>query len=881
MDKKYIYLFSKEKTETPNTDKPKYILGGKGASLVEMTKLGIPVPPGFVISIDVCDYFYKHDEKYPEGLMDEVKEYLKEVEKQTGKKFGDSKNPLLLSVRSGAAVSMPGMMDTVLNLGLNEETLKGLMEQSGDERFAWDSYRRFIQMFSDVVMGVEHAKFEKILDKVKEEKKVKEDIDLTSEDLKELVEKYKELYKDEIGEEFPTDPFEQLKKGIDAVFGSWNNPRAIAYRRINKISAEVIGTAVNVQSMVFGNMGDDSGTGVAFTRNPSTGERKYYGEYLMKAQGEDVVAGIRTPKHLDDLKKDQPKVYKELTDIFDKLEENYKDMMDVEFTIEHGKLYILQSRVGKRTGQAAVRAAVEMVDEKLITTDEAIMRVEPDKLNELLHPAIDPKADKKEIAKGLPASPGAASGQIVFNAVDAANWKEEGKKVILVRLETSPEDIEGMNAAEGILTARGGMTSHAAVVARGMGKCCVAGCSELAVNEETKTMHIGKDIDLKEGDWITLDGSTGSVYEGQVKTVDASISGDFGKLMKWADERRVLKVRTNADTPHDAQTARDFGAEGIGLTRTEHMFFKEERIFAMRQMILADTKEERVKALDKLEKMQQEDFEGILKAMHDLPVTIRLLDPPLHEFLPHEDEELKRIAEEMGVSFETLKERRESLAEFNPMLGFRGCRLGMVYPEITEMQTKAIINAAISATKEGFYVIPEIEIPIVSLLKEFEFLSKVIRDTADKCLEEARMKDKVEYTVGSMLELPRACLIAEELAEKSEFFSFGTNDLTQTTFGFSRDDAGRFISKYIIDGVFTEDPFQTLDQEGVGKLMEMAIKGARKSNKEVIIGICGEHGGDPKSIDFCHRAGMDLVSCSPYRVPIARLAAAQAAIRNE
>ena len=881
MSKKYIYLFSKEKTELPDTDKPKYVLGGKGASLVEMTKQGIPVPPGFVISIDVCDYYYKNNQTYPEGLMEEVKKYMKEIEKQTGKKFGDTKNPLLVSVRSGAAISMPGMMDTVLNLGLNEETLKGLIEQSKDERFAWDSYRRFIQMFGDVVMGVEHAKFEKVLDEVKEKKHVKEDIELTADDLQVVVGKYKELYKKEIGEEFPTDPFDQLKKGIGAVFGSWNNPRAISYRRINKIAPDVIGTAVNVQSMVFGNMGDDSGTGVAFTRNPSTGERKYYGEYLMKAQGEDVVAGIRTPKHLDELKKDQPGTYKELTDIFDKLEEHYKDMMDVEFTIEHGKLYILQSRSGKRTGPAAVRTAVEMVEEKLITKDEALMRVEPDKLNELLHPAIDPKADKKEIAKGLPASPGAASGQIVFNAEDAAEWKNEGKKVILVRLETSPEDIEGMNASEGILTARGGMTSHAAVVARGMGKCCVAGCSELAVNEEKKTLHIGKDIDLKEGDWITLDGSTGTVYEGKVKTVDASISGDFETLMKWADEKRTLKVRTNADTPHDAQIARDLGAEGIGLTRTEHMFFQEERIFVMRQMILADTKEERVEALKKLEKMQQSDFEGILKAMHDLPVTIRLLDPPLHEFLPHEDEELKRIADEMGVSFDTLRERRESLSEFNPMLGFRGCRLGMVYPEITEMQTRAIINAAISATKEGFKVIPEIEIPIVSLEKEFNFLSGVIRETAEKCLEDAGMKGKVEYTIGSMLELPRACLIAEELAKESEFFSFGTNDLTQTTFGFSRDDAGRFISKYIIDGVFTEDPFQTLDQEGVGKLMEMAIKGARKSNKDVIIGICGEHGGDPKSVDFCHRVGIDLVSCSPYRVPIARLAAAQAAIRNK
>jgi pyruvate,orthophosphate dikinase len=881
MNKKYLYLFSKEKTEAPETDKPKFVLGGKGASLVEMTKLGIPVPPGFVISIDVCDYFYKNNEKYPDGLFEEVQKYLKEVEAQTGKKFGDKKNPLLLSVRSGAAVSMPGMMDTVLNLGLNEETLQGLIQQSGDDRFAWDSYRRFIQMFGDVVMGIEHAKFEKVLDRVKESKKAKEDIDLTTDDLKELVRQYKEMYKEEIGEEFPTDPLDQLRKGIDAVFGSWNNPRAIAYRRINKISTDVIGTAVNVQSMVFGNMGDDSGTGVAFTRNPSTGEKKYYGEYLMKAQGEDVVAGIRTPKHLEDMKDGQPKVYKELTEIFDKLESHYKDMMDVEFTIEHGKLYILQSRVGKRTGQAAVRAAVEMVEEKLINSDEAVMRVEPDKLNELLHPAIDPKAPKKEIAKGLPASPGAASGQVVFTAQEAADAKDAGKKVILVRLETSPEDIEGMNAAEGILTARGGMTSHAAVVARGMGKCCVAGCGELAINEEKKVIHIGKEVDLKEGDWITLDGSTGSVFMGEVPTVDASISGDFEKLMKWADEKRTLKVRTNADTPHDSKIAREFGAEGIGLTRTEHMFFQEERIFAMRQMILSDTKEERVEALKKIEKMQQEDFEGIFKEMHDLPVTVRLLDPPLHEFLPHEDEELKKIADEMKVDFEVLKERRESLAEFNPMLGFRGCRLGMVYPEISQMQTRAIINAAIKVTREGYKVEPEIEIPLVSHQCETNFLTKVIKDTADDCIKKAKANGEFEYKVGTMLELPRSCLVAGELAEQSEFFSFGTNDLTQTTFGFSRDDAGKFIVKYIEEGLFEDDPFQTLDQTGVGELMKTAIERARKTRKGVTFGICGEHGGDPRSIDFCHRINMDFVSCSPYRVPIARLAAAQAAIRNK
>ena len=880
MAKKYTYFFSKAKTEVPDVKNIKFVLGGKGASLVEMTKMGIPVPPGFVISIDACDYYYKNNQSYPSGLMDEIKAHLKELEEKTGKKFGDKKNPLLVSVRSGAAVSMPGMMDTVLNLGLNENTLKGLIEQSGDERFAWDSYRRFIQMFGDVVMSIEHSKFEAILDKVKEKKGVKQDVELTAEDLKEVVKEYKKLYKKEIGVEFPDDPMDQLKRGIDAVFKSWNNPRAISYRRINKISPDVIGTAVNVQSMVFGNLGDDSGTGVAFTRNPSTGENKYYGEYLMKAQGEDVVAGIRTPMHIDVMKENLPEIYKELTDVFDTLEDHYKDMMDVEFTIEKGTLYILQSRAGKRTGIAAVKIAVDMVKEKMITQEQAILRVEPQSLDQLLHPMIDTKAKKVEISKGLPASPGAANGQIVFSAEDAMEWKKDGKKVILVRQETSPEDIEGMNVAEGIMTARGGMTSHAAVVARGMGKCCVAGCENILIDENKKVVKLADGETLNEGDWITLDGSNGFVYLGNVPTVAPSVSGDFAKLMGWADKTRKLKVRTNADTPKDAKLAREFGAEGIGLVRTEHMFFKEERIFAVRQMILSDTREERVKALAKIEKMQQVDFEQIFREMQGLPVTIRLLDPPLHEFLPHEDPELKAIAEEMKVSFEELKKRRESLAEFNPMLGFRGCRLGMVYPEISEMQVRAIINAAITVTKEGKKVIPEIELPLVSHVKEMEYLREVVVNTAEECIREAKVKN-VKYTVGAMIELPRACVVADQLAKYSEFFSFGTNDLTQTTFGFSRDDSGRFISKYLQNGILTDDPFQTLDVEGVGELMKLAITKVRATRKGVQVGICGEHGGDPKSIDFCHKIGMDFVSCSPYRVPIARLAAAQAALKNK
>jgi len=875
----YVYFFSKERTDLPKAKNLKFVLGGKGTSLVEMTKLGIPVPPGFIISIEACNFFYQNNQQYPQGLMDEIKKNLQDLENITGKKFGGKHNPLLVSVRSGAAVSMPGMMDTVLNLGLNEDTLEGLIEKTGDERFAWDSYRRFIQMYGNVVMGIEHSKFEHELEKVKQSKKIKDDIQFTVNDLKEIVEKYKKLYFREVKEDFPTDPMKQLKGAIDAVFKSWDNPRAISYRRINKIAPEITGTAVNIQTMVFGNLGDDSGTGVAFTRNPSTGEKKYYGEYLMKAQGEDVVAGIRTPMHLEEMKKQLPQTYNELTQIFETLEHHYKDMVDIEFTIENGNLYILQSRVGKRTGASAVKIAVDMVNEKMINKEEAVLRVDPLSLDQLLHPMIDPSAPKKKIAEGLPASPGAASGQIVFTAEDAEESAKNGKKVILVRMETSPEDIEGMNSAQGILTGRGGMTSHAAVVARGMGKCCIAGCGSIRIDEEKKKIYLDDGTILNEQDWITLDGSSGSVYLGEVKTIQPSISGDLAQLLSWGDQFRKLKVRANADTPKDAKTAREFGAEGIGLARTEHMFFKEERISAVRQMILSDTKEQRIKALAKIEKMQQEDFERIFKEMEGLPVTVRLLDPPLHEFLPHTDEEMKELAEQMEVSYEELRKKKESLAEFNPMLGFRGCRLGMIYPEITQMQVRAIINATIAVSKKGIKVFPEIEIPFVNHIKEMEFLREVIIQTAEECIKKTDVK--VKYKVGAMLELPRACIVADQLAQYAEFFSFGTNDLTQTTFGYSRDDANKFITKYLENGILTEDPFQTIDREGVGELMKLASTKARAVNKKVDIGICGEHGGDPKSIEFCHIIGLNLVSCSPYRVPIARLAAAQAAIRNK
>ncbi len=876
---KFLYFFSKDKTECPDVKEPKYILGGKGYGLVRMTKEKLPVPPGFIISIPVCNYYYENGQKYPSNFEDDVKNYLTQLEEATGKKFGDTNNPLLVSVRSGAAASMPGMMDTVLNLGLNEKTLTALAKKTGNDRFAWDSYRRFIQMFGDVVLGVEHAKFEGILEEARHKAGVKQDIELSVDQIKDVVAQYKALVEAETGNKFPDEPMEQLMMGIKAVFASWNNPRAISYRRINKVPAEVNGTAVNVQAMVFGNMGENSGTGVAFTRNPSTGEKEYYGEYLMNAQGEDVVAGIRTPKHLDNMAEELPEMYAQIKEAFEKLEDMYKDMVDLEFTIEEGEFYLLQSRVGKRTGRAAVKIAVDMVDEKMINEKEAILRVDPNMLDQLLHPGIDPKAPKEVITKGLPASPGAVSGRIVFSATDAVAWKEEGEKVILVRAETSPEDIEGMNSAQGILTARGGMTSHAAVVARGMGKCCVAGCSELSINEEEKIMHIGTVCDLTEGDWISLDGSTGEVYKGQVPTIEPSLSGDFGILMEWADKYRKLKVRTNADTPKDAKVARSFGAEGIGLCRTEHMFFQEERIFAMREMILSDTKEERVKALGKIEKMQQMDFEGLFKEMDGFPVTIRLLDPPLHEFLPNNDEDMKDLAKEMGVEFETIKSRKEALAEFNPMLGFRGCRLGMVYPEITEMQVRAIINAAVASAKAGIKVKPEIEIPVTSHYKELETLTEVIKNIADPILEKAGdAGKKVKYTIGTMIELPRACMTADQFAPYAEFFSFGTNDLTQTTYGYSRDDAGRFIPKYIEMGVYTDDPFQVLDQEGIGSIMKVAIEKGRGVKKDLEVGICGEHGGEPKSVMFCHKIGLNYVSCSPYRVPIARLAAAQAGV---
>lgn len=859
----------------------KSLLGGKGANLAEMSSLEIPVPPGFTISTEVCKYFYENSKEYPKELKGQIASNLEKLEKELGKKLGDSKNPLLVSVRSGAAVSMPGMMDTVLNLGLNDDVVEGLIKLSDNPRFVWDAYRRFIQMFGDVVMGIAHDKFEHALDSVKKEKGVHQDTELDADDLMEVVKRYKKLYKKEIGKNFPQDSLEQLNLGIDAVVGSWNNKRAIEYRRINKIDEdEIFGTAVNVQAMVFGNMGDDSGTGVAFTRNPATGEKKYYGEYLMNAQGEDVVAGIRTPEPIAQLQDVNPEVYKELTDIFEKLEKHYKDMQDMEFTIQEGKLYLLQTRTGKRTAAAAVKIAVDMVSEKMIDKETAVMRIPAEQIDQLLHPTLDPRAEKEVIAKALPASPGAATGQIVFTPDDATDWKEQGKKVILVRTETSPEDITGMNAAEGILTARGGMTSHAAVVARGMGKCCVAGCSDAAINEKKKMLHIGEEVDLKEGDWLTLDGSTGEVILGKVDTVEPELSGDFAKLMKWADSFRKLGVRTNADTPYDSEVARKFGAEGVGLCRTEHMFFEEDRIFAVRQMILAETLEQREQALAKLLPMQKADFKDIFKVMEGLPVTVRLLDPPLHEFIPHEDEELAKIATEMGVKYDVLLAKRDSLKEFNPMLGHRGCRLGISYPEIFNMQTRAILEAACELKKEkDMEIVPEIMIPLVGFVEELKFCKDQLIKTADEVFEEQGVK--VKYKVGTMIEVPRAALTADKMAEEAEFFSFGTNDLTQMGLGFSRDDAGKFIKDYLELGVFKEDPFQTVDQNGVGKLMEMSVVEGRKVRKNLKVGICGEQGGEPKSVEFCHKVGLTYVSCSPYRVPIARLAAAQAALKNK
>ena len=878
MSKKYVYFFANGKAD--GNAKMKDILGGKGANLAEMTNIGVPVPPGFTISAEVCDYYYKHDRTYPEGLKDEVNNAMKRLEEATGKKFGDVESPLLVSVRSGAAISMPGMMDTILNLGLNDETVKGLEKATNNPRFAYDAYRRFIQMFGDVVLKIPHDEFEEILDEAKKKKGVKLDTELDADDLKEIVEEYKKLYRKH-GKEFPQDPWDQLWKAIDAVFGSWMNERAIKYREIHGIKeGDLLGTAVNIVAMVFGNMGEDSGTGVAFTRNPSTGEKKYYGEFLPNAQGEDVVAGIRTPLPLDELKNRMPDVYEQLVQVFETLEKHYKDMQDVEFTIERKKLYLLQTRTGKRTAQAAVRIAVDMVNEGIITKEEAVMRVTPEQVEQLLHPTFDPaeRAKAKVIAKGLPASPGAATGRVFFDP-KTAEEEAQNAPVLLVRPETSPEDIGGMAAAQGILTARGGMTSHAAVVARGMGKPCVVGCEEIGIDEEAKLFRVG-DVEVKEGEWISIDGSTGEVMLGKIPTiVPKGLEGPIATLLQWADEIRKLGVRANADIPRDAEAARNFGAEGIGLCRTEHMFFEKDRIPVVRRMIVAKTVEQRQKALNELLPMQKEDFKGLFRVMKGYPVTIRLLDPPLHEFLPQEDEQIKEVAEQMGISFEELKQIVEDLKEFNPMLGHRGCRLAITYPEIAVMQTKAIIGAAIELKKEeNIEVIPEIMIPLVGHINEIRYLKQFIKETADKMIEESGVD--LKYTIGTMIEVPRAAITADEIAKEAEFFSFGTNDLTQMTFGFSRDDAGKFLKEYVEKEILEVDPFRILDRTGVGKLVEMGTKLGRSTRPNLKVGICGEHGGEPSSIEFCHMVGLDYVSCSPYRVPVARLAAAQAAVKH-
>ncbi len=870
---KYVYLFNEGKADMRN------LLGGKGANLAEMTNLGLPVPQGFTVTTEACTRYYDDGRKIADEIQKEIEENLVKLEAKTGKKFGDVNNPLLVSVRSGARASMPGMMDTILNLGLNDQVVEGLAKLTNNPRFAYDSYRRFIQMFSDVVMGLEKSRFERIIDDMKEKKGVKMDTELDVNDLKEMVVKFKEFYKEELGKEFPQQPKEQLMEAVKAVFRSWDNPRAQVYRRMNDIPYSW-GTAVNVQSMVFGNMGDTSGTGVAFTRNPSTGEKKLYGEYLMNAQGEDVVAGIRTPMPISELANQNPAIYEQFVNIANTLENHYNDMQDMEFTIENGKLYMLQTRNGKRTAKAALKIAVDLVNEGKITEQEALMKIEPKQLDSLLHPGFDPAALKKAevIGKGLPASPGAACGKVVFTAERASELAGEGNKVVLVRLETSPEDIEGMAASEGILTARGGMTSHAAVVARGMGTCCVAGCSDLKVNEEEKYFELGGKK-YHEGDYISLDGSTGNIYGEQVKTEPASLSGDFGTIMEWTDKYRALQVRTNADTPNDAKNAFHFGAEGIGLCRTEHMFFDADRIPAVREMIVSSTVEERKKALAKLLPMQRKDFIGLYKAMQGKPVTIRFLDPPLHEFLPHTDEEIAALAKDMGLTFESLKATVESLHEFNPMMGHRGLRLAVTYPEIAEMQTQAVIEAAITVKKEdGYDIVPEIMIPLSCDAKEFNYVRDIVKNKADEII--AKEGVKLTYKIGTMIEIPRAALTADEIAKTAEFFSFGTNDLTQMTYGFSRDDAGKFLDVYYEKKIFESDPFARLDQVGVGKLVKMAADLGKSTRPDIKLGICGEHGGDPSSIEFCHNAGLTYVSCSPYRVPIARLAAAQANIKN-
>ena len=872
MAHKYVYLFSEGSKDMRN------LLGGKGANLAEMTNLGMPVPQGFTITTEACIKFYDDGEKINDEILAEIDEYVEKLQKMSGKKFGDLNNPLLVSVRSGARASMPGMMDTILNLGLNDTVVEAFARKTGNPRFAYDSYRRFIQMYSDVVMEVGKKYFEELIDQMKAEKGVKLDTELTAEDLKKLAEQFKAEYKAKIGVDFPSDPKEQLLGAIKAVFRSWNNPRAIYYRRMNDIPGDW-GTAVNVQMMVFGNTGDNSGTGVAFTRDPATGEKHLFGEFLMNAQGEDVVAGVRTPQTIDQLKEVIPEAYEQFVDICGKLEAHYHDMQDMEFTIEDKKLYMLQTRNGKRTAKAALKIACDLVDEGLITVDDALLMVDPKQLDALLHPQFDAAALKaaKPVAHALPASPGAACGQIVFNAEDATSWAKAGHKVVLVRLETSPEDIEGMNHSQGILTVRGGMTSHAAVVARGMGTCCVSGCGEIVMDEENKKFTLAG-REYKEGDWISLDGSTGNIYGEAIPTTDASISGEFARFMRWADAARRLKVRTNADNPHDAAVAVKFGAEGIGLCRTEHMFFAADRIPAVREMIVSTTEEARRKALDKLLPMQRGDFEGIYKAMEGRPVTIRFLDPPLHEFLPTADEDIRDLAKDMGLTFESLKATVESLHEFNPMMGHRGCRLAVSYPEIAEMQTRAVIEAALNVRREtGMDIVPEIMIPLVGEIKELAFVKKTVVETAAKVMEERG--EQIKYHVGTMIEIPRAALTADEIAQEAEFFSFGTNDLTQMTFGFSRDDAGKFLKDYYDRKIYESDPFARLDQKGVGKLVKMAADLGRQTRPDIKLGICGEHGGDPSSVEFCHKVGLSYVSCSPFRVPIARLAAAQAAIK--
>ena len=869
----YVYSFSEGNKDMRN------LLGGKGANLAEMKSIGLPVPDGFTVTTEACNKYYDDGKKISDEVIEQIMTKLANLEKSSGKKMGDLNNPLLVSVRSGARASMPGMMDTVLNLGLNDEVAKNFSEKINNPRFVYDSYRRFIQMFADVVKGYPKSSFERVLDEFKESKGASYDTDLNALDMKEITNKFKEIYKNLAGEEFPQDPKVQLIEAVTAVFRSWNNERAIIYRRMNDIPSSW-GTAVNVQEMVYGNSGDNSGTGVAFTRNPATGENKLYGEYLINAQGEDVVAGIRTPQPISTLETVMPDVYKQFSEIAKKLENHYKDMQDMEFTIENGKLFMLQTRNGKRTAQAALKVAVDLVNEGMITPKEALLKVEPKQLDQLLHPMFDNDALKKAkvIAKGLAASPGAGAGRIYFTASDVSEAKKRGEETLLVRLETSPEDIQGMNDANGILTIRGGMTSHAAVVARGMGRCCVSGCGELTIDEESKTLKTKVGLVFKEGDYLSIDGSTGNVYGENVKTVEASISGDFETFMKWADETRRLKVRANADTPKDAIQARKFGAEGIGLCRTEHMFFETDRIFNFRRMILADTLEQREEALDKILPYQRGDFEKLFEAMEGDPVVIRYLDPPLHEFLPHTKEEKEALAKSLNITLETIQSRIDSLKEFNPMMGHRGCRLAITYPEIAKMQTRAVIEAAINVNKKGMNVTPEIMIPLVGDVKELEYVKKVVVETADKILKENDITMK--YEIGTMIEIPRAAITADEIAKEAEFFSFGTNDLTQMTYGFSRDDAGKFLNDYYDKKIFENDPFAKLDQNGVGKLVEMAVLKGKSTRPDIHLGICGEHGGEPSSVEFCHRVGLNYVSCSPFRVPIARLAAAQAVVKE-